>query len=281
MVLKGFNIENHSWSLAGCDQNAFVLNPNINLIVGKNGSGKTKLLKTIGGVADPIYSRIMAENIEYDMFFSDGKNEIHITESSTNKHDFYQWVDRVYFLNNDFEAALTSSEECLQMLKNDLVTLGYDVELIFNSARRLGVKEAGSDDFIYKDEMSRGLISALSVLIKVNSCLLNKSKNHPNVCLLIDDFGDGLDYQRCRELTHLILEKVRGTHIQLIMATNNEVVMNIVPLENWSIIHRTAKKSVVFNIHNSKEKFDEFVFTGLNNFDFFGTEFYLNGFEEQ
>jgi hypothetical protein len=57
--------------------------------------------------------------------------------------------------------------------------------------------------------------------------------------------------------------------------------MNIVPLENWSIIHRTAKKSVVFNIHNSKEKFDEFAFTGLNNFDFFGTEFYLNGFEEQ
>ena len=183
--------------------------------------------------------------------------------------------DRVYFVNNDFEAALTSSEECFQMLKNDLTTLGYDVELIFNSARRLGIKEAGSEDFIYKDEMSRGLISALSVLIKVNSCLLNKSKNHPNVCLLIDDFGDGLDYQRCRELTHLILEKVKGTHVQLIMATNNETVMNIVPLKYWSIIDRIKGKSVVYNIHNSKMAFDQFVFTGLNNFDFFATEFYL------
>ena len=249
MILSRIEFENSSWSVAGCDQNAFVLNPNINLIVGKNGSGKTKLLNTIGGAVDPIYSR------------------------------FYEWADRINFVNNNFESVLMSNEESLQMLTNDLTTLGYDVELIFNSARRLGVKEVGSDDFIYKDEMSRGLISALSVLIKVNSCLLNKSKNYPNVCLLIDDFGDGLDYQRCRELTHLILEKVRGTHVQLIMATNNKSVMNIVPLEYWSIIHRTAKKSVVFNIHNSKEKFDEFVFTGLNNFDFFGTEFYLNGFE--
>lgn len=279
MVLKGIKFENSSWSIAGCDQNAFVLNPNFNLIVGKNGSGKTKLLRTIGGAADPIYSRIMAENIEYDMFFSDGKNEIHITESFINKNGFYEWADRVYFVNNEFEAALRSDKECLEMLTNDLVTLGYDVELKFNSAGRLGIKEAGSDDFIYKDEMSRGLISALSVLIKVNSCLLNKSKNYPNVCLLIDDFGDGLDYHRCRELTHLILEKVKGTHIQLIMATNNEIVMNAVPLEYWSIIDRAAKKSLVHNIHNSKKRFDEFVFTGLNNFDFFATEFYLYGFE--
>lgn len=278
MILKKIKFENSSWSLAGCDQNAFVLNPNINLIVGKNGSGKTKLLNTIYG-SSSFFIRSKTNDFKYVMVLSDGKNETYLNECGTNKHEFYEWADRVNFVNNNFESVLMSNEESLQMLTNDLTTLGYDVELIFNSARRLGVKEAGSDDFIYKDEMSRGLISALSVLIKVNSCLLNKSKKYPNASLLIDDFGDGLDYQRCRELTHLILEKVRGTHIQLIMATNNEVVMNAVPLEYWSIIHRKAKKSVVYNIHNSKDKFDEFVFTGLNNFDFFGTEFYLNGFE--
>jgi hypothetical protein len=35
------------------------------------------------------------------------------------------------------------------------------------------------------------------------------------------------------------------------------------------------------NTHNSKEIFDDFKFTGLNNFDFFATQFYIEGFGDE
>jgi hypothetical protein len=54
--------------------------------------------------------------------------------------------------------------------------------------------------------------------------------------------------------------------------------MNGVPLEYWSVIERQAGLAKLHNIHNSKEIFDDFKFTGLNNFDFFATQFYIEGF---
>ena len=63
--------------------------------------------------------------------------------------------------------------------------------------------------------------------------------------------------------------------IQLIMSTNDHYVMNNVPLEYWQVIQRKGGECRVFNYQNSKEKFDEFEYMGLNNFDFLATD-YLN-----
>ena len=49
--------------------------------------------------------------------------------------------------------------------------------------------------------------------------------------------------------------------------------MNEVPLESWTILQRLPGKTTVYNYRNSKRIFDEFRFTGLNNFDFFATDF--------
>jgi hypothetical protein len=49
--------------------------------------------------------------------------------------------------------------------------------------------------------------------------------------------------------------------------------MNKVPLETWTLIRRKAGIAEVSNYANSKKMFDEFKFTGLNNFDFFATNF--------
>jgi len=82
-------------------------------------------------------------------------------------------------------------------------------------------------------------------------------------------------------LIDLIIEKVKKSNVQIIMTTNDRFVMNKVPLEYWSLIQRVPKKSLFFNYQNSKETFEEFKYTGLNNFDFLSTEFYITGFENQ
>jgi hypothetical protein len=64
------------------------------------------------------------------------------------------------------------------------------------------------------------------------------------------------------------------------MTTNDRFVMNNVPLKYWSVIRRTSGKAIFYNYKNSKETFDDFSLTRLNNFEFFSTDFFEKGFEE-
>ena len=140
----------------------------------------------------------------------------------------------------------------------------------------LGVQENDIDAVTDQAEMSQGMFRVLSLLVQLNFSLLSKTPS----CILIDDIGEGLDYERSKSLIDLIIEKVKDSSVQVIMTTNDRFVMNKVPLEYWSIIHRMPKKSLFYNYQNSKEVFDEFKYTGLSNFDFLSTEFYFEGFEQ-
>ena len=50
-------------------------------------------------------------------------------------------------------------------------------------------------------------------------------------------------------------------------------IMNAVPLESWSLLRREGGDCRVYNYRNSKKIFDDFKFTGLNNFDFLAVDF--------
>jgi hypothetical protein len=56
--------------------------------------------------------------------------------------------------------------------------------------------------------------------------------------------------------------------------------MNAVDIESWAVIVRDGNKISLFNYENSKEIFEEFKFTGLNNFDFYASEFFKSGFRD-
>lgn len=140
----------------------------------------------------------------------------------------------------------------------------------------LSVQENDIEDVTEQPEMSQGMFRALSLLIQLNYSLLSKTPN----CILIDDIGEGLDYDRSKCLIDLIIEKVKKSPVQVIMTTNDRFVMNNIPLEYWSVIHRVPQKSLFFNIQNSKDIFEEFKYTGLSNFDFLSSEFYFEGFEQ-
>lgn len=173
----------------------------------------------------------------------------------------------------------------VQMIIDDMKRVSYNInevdavslKLFPVSAFGLGVNESDLDEFTDQREMSQGMFRVLSLLTQLNYSLLTKRAT----CILIDDIGEGLDFDRSKSLIELLIGKVKDSSLQLIMTTNDRFVMNKIPLQYWSVIQRIPKKSLFYNYNNSKDIFDEFKYTGLNNFDFLSTEFYLTGYEKQ
>jgi AAA15 family ATPase/GTPase len=175
------------------------------------------------------------------------------------------------------------ADEFTNSIVRDMQCISYDIQDIELTQLKnipipvygLSVRETDLNDVTDQREMSQGMFRALSLLIQLNYSLLSKMPS----CILIDDIGEGLDFERSKELIDLIIKKVKDSSIQVIMTTNDRYVMNKIPLEYWSVIQRTSNKSIFYNYQNSKETFDQFDYTGLNNFDFLSTDFYIKGFE--
>jgi hypothetical protein len=117
--------------------------------------------------------------------------------------------------------------------------------------------------------MSQGMFRALATFINLNYGM--KSDNASLV--MIDDIGEGLDFDRSIAVIKRVMQHASGANIQLVMTTNDRFVMNNVALNYWSVLERHGPIVNVHNYQNAKKKFDEFKFTGLNNFDFFSSEF--------
>jgi hypothetical protein len=133
----------------------------------------------------------------------------------------------------------------------------------------LGVKERQLEEITEQIEISQGMFRALSVIIHLQYAIRGE---HPS-CILIDDIGEGLDFDRSCRLIDIIRCHVKDSAIQLVMSTNDRFVMNNVPLEEWSLLSREAGMVKVHNFQNSQTAFENFKFTGLNNFDFLAMDF--------
>ncbi|MEN9919048.1 MAG: hypothetical protein RL662_1484, partial [Bacteroidota bacterium] len=172
----------------------------------------------------------------------------------------------------------TSFEEAVI---NDMKCLHYDIENICLETTKngisLSVKEVDLPDTTTQIEMSQGMFRALAFLIQLNYALSSKA----SVCLLVDDLGEGLDYSRSKALIDILIYKINNSDIQAFITTNDRYVMNTIPLKYWSILERKHKSSIIYNYGNSKTIFDDFKYTGLNNFDFLATDFFIHGFENK
>jgi len=142
------------------------------------------------------------------------------------------------------------------------VTNGIHVNMIY-------ISERDNKAVLFQPDISQGMFRALSLIILVTYNTLKKL----STTILIDDVGEGLDFDRSTKLIKLLMELAANNDIQLIMSTNDRFVMNNVPLEYWQVIQRKGGECRIYNYQNSKEIFDEFVYTGLNNFDFLATDF--------
>ncbi len=135
------------------------------------------------------------------------------------------------------------------------------------------LKEHDLHTRIYQHNISQGMFRALSLFIQINYGLLSNI----STCILVDDIGEGLDFERSTSLIKRLVEITKDTNIQLIMSTNDRFVMNTVPLEYWLILNRNGGNVENLNYRNSKDMFDDFLDTGLNNFDLFSSGYYKRG----
>ena len=172
-------------------------------------------------------------------------------------------------------------ERFKESIKTDMAEIGYliddvgtapPISIIIHGPQpfvALYVKESELGDVTDQGDMSQGMFRALSIIIQLNYSNLSGKPS----CILIDDIGEGLDFERSCSLIKLLVGKAERSSVQLVMATNDRFVMNTVPLEAWTVLRRVGQKIKVYNHENSRKRFDEFKFTGMNNFDFFALNF--------
>lgn len=120
-------------------------------------------------------------------------------------------------------------------------------------------------------EMSQGMYRAFCVICCLNICILEKETE----MIMIDDIGEGLDYERATSLIKIIIKEAEEANLQIIMTTNDRYIINEVPLKYWQIAQREKGDINFYNYNNSKEQFDDFEFTGLSNFDFLDINYNL------
>jgi energy-coupling factor transporter ATP-binding protein EcfA2 len=169
-----------------------------------------------------------------------------------------------------------------QAILGDLNSVGYDaIEIGTCAPVTIQVNHTGPGEimalFVRERDlggvtdqwgMSQGMYRVLALFVHVNYCQFRGSAG----CVLIDDIGEGLDFERSCALIERLRDKTKDGKIQLVLTTNDRFVMNRVPLEEWSVLQRKGGDVTVRNNQNSHEIFEEFKFTGLSNFSFLETD---------
>jgi hypothetical protein len=253
--------------------------------------GVVRLQRTSGGVG-----RIWAERLGQDLDFQSPQTTLAVVaRQDAIQHSYLQpllnWARSLHYFPfttmlvgiadgsrtlSDLLAETQRSEMWRAEILKDLSKLGYDIlELGVvetsspKSPREIFIKEARLNTITPQHAMSQGTFRSIALVVHLSSLLASGERG----CVLIDDFAEGLDFQRAGLLLDLLVEKCRLGGFQLIMSTNDRVVMNKVPLDCWSVLEQDGTRTTVCNAFNSPERFEQFKFTGLSNFDFFSMDF--------
>jgi AAA15 family ATPase/GTPase len=245
-----------------------------------------------------IYAEELRQNIQFQI---DQKELAAVKHRDSIQHpflnDLYQWAKSLRFY--DFGTATGKypgstiglfvrgkkeiGDRFIQAVISDMAKIGYlglkletkeqsFIGSVIPTAEHLKsvfpflyIKEYDLNCEIEFSTISQGMAQALSLFIQINYSLL---ANKPN-CIVIDNIGQGLDYRRSLAIMRILMEKISTGSIQFIMATNNQFIMNVVPLEHWLFIERTPDGETIHNLCNKKERIEEVRFIGVNNYDLF------------
>lgn len=169
-----------------------------------------------------------------------------------------------------FEALSSKERQLILQYMNDL---NYHLEDI--NERNLGdnfkyieIKEEDVHHSFPMFYLSNGMYRVLYILFY----MLYISKQNVK-CIFIDDLGEGLDYDRSTKLGKIVFDFCTEHSIQLIATSNDNFLMNVVPLHNWIILTRKSTTVEAISAATHKDLFDKFTKTGLRNFDILKTDF--------
>ena len=230
---------------------------------------------------EPLYS--WASSLRHYYFGTPlGKDHLAVLVAKVGRKDVVDDRDPNLVVALYRQAEKEFGEAFTQALVLDMQKIGYDLETLRvetpisvrvsgapGEVVGLSVKEKDLPGITDQHSMSQGMFRALSLLVQINySQMTGKA-----TCILVDDIGEGLDFDRSCRLIDLLREKAKTSNTQLVLSTNDRFVMNRVPLEEWSVLKRQGNHVQVLNYGNSKNLFEDFKFTGLSNFSFLEMDF--------
>ncbi len=168
----------------------------------------------------------------------------------------------------------------IENVLSQLRSMGYVVETasvdpvkgLPPTTKIIFIKERGIAIPLKQFEISQGMFRAFSLLTIVEF-LRSSSKIG---AILVDDLGEGLDFERSKKLADIIFGEVSESKIQIIATSNDIFLMNSVSLNDLTVCYRSEHMVTSMNYSNSKERFDAWKQLGLNNFDLLSSNFLLD-----
>lgn len=257
---------------------------NFNLVVGRNATGKSRLLRGIARVASELSGEAHQSTSKSHFTLELDEDSAAARTAWATHLQYFPFSGHMVFrrdgtLRLSVEDTFRSGMENFGKMFCDRVTeameqVGYNIRDIVEVERKPGTRALALTEPKHKKEtsfrhLSQGQQRALALLIYYTFLELEKKP----ATVLVDDFAEGLDFERATRLGKLFFEGNKNSKLQLILATNDRYVMNVVPIEHWTVLVEDGTTTRVFNYKNSRQKFDDFRYTGLNNFDFFSMDF--------
>jgi AAA15 family ATPase/GTPase len=207
----------------------------------------------------PYFEEIIAWAETYKTFkFGDLGVGDNITIMAKTAPDYYAQISDAG--QNNILATMQSIGYSLSEIKLHIVT---------NKFKLLLVKENNIDEPILYTELSQGMFRALSTIIYIENLI---DRNESGL-LLIDDFCEGLDYERATKLGKYVFERCENSQIQLVVTSNDSFLMKVVDISRWNILQRNGSIVTALSEKNNPAMFRAFRFTPLSNFDLFSSDF--------
>jgi len=133
----------------------------------------------------------------------------------------------------------------------------------------LSFSEINEHEFIEDTLLSSGMKRTIYLIIYIEYLIAKKTPS----TLLIDDLGEGLDYERSVNLGKYVFQRCKDSNVQLIAASNDNFLLDAIDLEYWTILNRKGNKISAINMESHPEIFEKFNFVGLSNFSLLSSDF--------
>lgn len=122
---------------------------------------------------------------------------------------------------------------------------------------------------MFLSDLSQGMARCITLIVYVEFLIRKKTP----AAIVIDDFGEGLDYLRATALGKMLFKRCLEYNIQLIATSNDSFLMNVVDIDYWNVLIRDGKTVKAINIENHPDIFEDFRFEGTSNFNFFASSY--------
>ncbi|MBX2979594.1 MAG: ATP-binding protein [Flavobacteriales bacterium] len=167
------------------------------------------------------------------------------------------------------------SEADRNIVCTTLNALGYEVEQIdvkiISGAPKITVKEKGLLYPIEQRLLSQGMFRVIAIAVYLQYM---KVKIQPSL-IMVDDVGEGLDYDRARRLATFLLGYFKDSSIQAVLTSNHNFFLDQVSLKHWLILRKKGTEVSGMSAVSHPDVFNNFRLSGLAPFDIFSSN-YLN-----